>query len=702
MIKVSKRSPIKKLLAAASALLTAVPTLAAMPAIPAAAVLEGGRVELDADGVLHLYGAFSRADVQYYAGEFHSTEDEDYDEYDDYFYWWEYPNGEVLSVVAEEGAVFPADSSYLFNEFAAAESMDFSQADTSNVTNMLCMFDDCESLTTLDLSGFDTANVTSMYSMFSNCENLTSLDLSGFDTANVRAMDSMFWYCESLSALNMTGFDTANVTNMCSMFCGCQSLPELDLSSFDTANVTNMSFMFDDCSSLTSLDLSSFNTAKVTDMHLMFADCRNLTSLDLRNFNTANVTDMYAVFRDCNNLAELDLSSFDTANVTGMYGMFDDCKSLTAVDLSSFDTAKVKNMGRMFYRCENLKTIYASALWKTAAVTWSDEMFEACGQLCGGAGTKFRSEHTDMEYARIDQGTSVPGYLTYKDVSEPVVFDGLLVAGETVTSKNASDILGDGVFRYIPGKKELQISGDAYFRYDSAEPRVYALVQSSIDGLTIKATKDAVLTTDYYIFLLFADTEITGPGKLTMITEGSDDMIRFFNEATLTIRNADLNIQGEYAIYGDDAEHVIIDHSRIVSTGMFGGIEDLGLIGCEIVSPEGGYFSYGWLRGADGVSCEGFTIDLIRMSIIAQPTDYEGKIGSTAEFKIQAEGNGLTYQWQYDNGSGWKDSGMTGANTDTLSVPVTAARNGQKYRCVIKDANGKTLTSSTAILTVKK
>ncbi|MCC9081974.1 BspA family leucine-rich repeat surface protein [Enterococcus faecium] len=37
-----------------------------------------------------------------------------------------------------------------------------SQLDTSNVTNMRCMFSDMRSVTSLDVSGFDTSNVTSM------------------------------------------------------------------------------------------------------------------------------------------------------------------------------------------------------------------------------------------------------------------------------------------------------------------------------------------------------------------------------------------------------------------------------------------------------------------------------------------------------------------------------------------------------------
>lgn len=43
---------------------------------------------------------------------------------------------------------------------------------------------------------------------------------------------------------------------------------------------------------------------------------------------------------------------------------------------------------------------------------------------------------------------------------------------------------------------------------------------------------------------------------------------------------------------------------------------------------------------------------------------------------------------------------MEGNQTDTIKVEAGNWRNGQKYRCVIKDAEGNTLTSDAATLTV--
>ena len=91
--------------------------------------------------------------------------------------------------------------------------------------------------------------------------------------------------------------------------------------------------------------------------------------------------------------------------------------------------------------------------------------------------------------------------------------------------------------------------------------------------------------------------------------------------------------------------------------------------------------------------------------INTQPTAQTVAEGKTAVFSIVASGADLTYQWQYlspKEGSTWKNLGtsFTGVNTNTLSVPATAARDGMKYRCAVKNAAG-TVYSSGAKLTVK-
>ena len=88
--------------------------------------------------------------------------------------------------------------------------------------------------------------------------------------------------------------------------------------------------------------------------------------------------------------------------------------------------------------------------------------------------------------------------------------------------------------------------------------------------------------------------------------------------------------------------------------------------------------------------------------IDSQPVSYEGAAGETAVFEVKASGTDLTYQWQYCNANSnvWRTSSMKGNGTSTLSVPVTAARDGQKYRCVITSGTGRVVTTETAVLTV--
>ena len=89
-----------------------------------------------------------------------------------------------------------------------------------------------------------------------------------------------------------------------------------------------------------------------------------------------------------------------------------------------------------------------------------------------------------------------------------------------------------------------------------------------------------------------------------------------------------------------------------------------------------------------------------KITITSQPEDYTGEVGTKATFTVAAEGNELTYQWQYQNvgSSYWQNSSQSGSTTNTLTVPVTEARDGQKYRCVITDADGNTVTSNAAAI----
>ena len=182
--------------------------------------------------------------------------------------------------------------------------------------------------------------------------------------------------------LNLDGLNTSNIINMNGMFSNTQ-ITTLDVSKFDTSNVKDMGWMFSG-SQATTLDVSSFNTSNVTNMKYMFGNIPAIT-IDVSKFNTSKVTNMYAMFYR---------------------------SQITTLDLSSFDTSNVTDMSFMFNNSIKLKTIYASNKFKTDLVTSSSNMFYNSTLLVGGSGTTYNSSYVDKTYARIDGGTSRPGYFT--------------------------------------------------------------------------------------------------------------------------------------------------------------------------------------------------------------------------------------------------------------------------------------------------
>ena len=112
--------------------------------------------------------------------------------------------------------------------------------------------------------------------MFNECSNLTSLDVSNFNTQNVTNMGLIFCGCSNLTSLDVSNFNTQNVTDIYCMF-QCSNLTSLDLSNFNTQNVTDMSAMFYACSNLAIIYASDkFVTTACLEDRSMFGECKKL------------------------------------------------------------------------------------------------------------------------------------------------------------------------------------------------------------------------------------------------------------------------------------------------------------------------------------------------------------------------------------------------------------------------------------------
>ena len=451
---------------------------------------------------------------------------------------------------------------------------------TSEVTDMTCMFCVCSNLTSLDLSRFDTSKVTDMSSMFYYCSGLTSLDLSSFDTSKVTYMSSMFSNCSGLTSVNLTSFNTSKVTDMKNMFFDCQNLRTIYAGSgWSTAAVTSSSMMFYNCTSLvggqgTAYDYIHYNKAYAhldggpsdpgyftagteayacytpsnTTLTFYYDDQRSSRTGTIYDLNTdensvgwhrdgtyenvtkvvfdpsfadARPTTTFDWFYGMENLESITgMSYLSTNEVTNMVWMFRGCAKLTSLDLSSFNTFKVTKMSYMFYDCGNLQTIYASSSWSTAAVTNSEGMFWNCTSLVGGQGTTYSSDHNDATYAHLDGGPSNPGY--FSDKNSPMAYACYTSSNTTLT------------FYY--DNQRYSRTGTTYnlnMKYVYDRPAWYN------DGTCHNVTKvvfdpsfaDARPTTTYYWFCLMENLQsVTGLSYLN--TSEVTNMSDMFNNCT--------------------------------------------------------------------------------------------------------------------------------------------------------------------------
>ena len=352
-------------------------------------------------------------------------------------------------------------------------TLDVTSFDTRQVTDMNGMFYHISAR--VDVTGFDTQNVTDMHEMFKNV-SAEALDLHNFNTAKVTNMSSMFELCYNLGTITVgEGWTVENVTSSENMFRVCSSLTGEKGTRYQDENPTDKTYahidggtgnpgyltdingpyaalsqdgktltFYNDGQRLTrtektySLSTSltaqpewrtdgtnatiegvvfdeSFAEARPVRTQSWFAGMTNLTSLTgMENLNTSEVTGMSSMFYGCTSLTSLDLSHFNTSKVTSMTSMFNGCTGLTTLDLMTFDTGNTTTMSYLFYGCTNLTTIYAGGGWSTAKVDaeYSEHMFEGCTSLVGDKGTAFDANHTDKEYARVDGGTSAPGYFS--------------------------------------------------------------------------------------------------------------------------------------------------------------------------------------------------------------------------------------------------------------------------------------------------
>ena len=368
------------------------------------------------------------------------------------------------------------DMSGMFEGCSSLKELDLSTFTTGQVTDMRDMFKGCSQLQTVYVrSNWSTANVFSNTStgMFSGCtqligENGTTFDAGHTDKEYARldkpsvGMPGYFtkmlegyaimanendstltFVCDDQRFLrqeltfslpegwwavdpdwgwfkpNITrvvfdeSFAKARPTSTSSWFQSMSNLTEIvGMENLCTDSVKYMDWMFADCTKLTHIDVSKWNTGNVERMQGVFKGCSALTHLDMDNWDTKNVDTMDELFYGCTGITSFNLGTWNVSKLYSSYSMFRDCIGLTELDLSAWTPDNLDSFDYMFSGCTNLMTIYASNNWYRDDMT-ANSTFDGCVSLEGGKGTVYTGYETSgARYARLDGGSSNPGFFT--------------------------------------------------------------------------------------------------------------------------------------------------------------------------------------------------------------------------------------------------------------------------------------------------
>ena len=233
---------------------------------------------------------------------------------------------------------------------------------------------------------------------------------------------------------------------------------------------------------------------------------------------------------------------------------------------------------------------------------WADLILNGC-YLSNPQGGRYDSKSFELKDADGNKAQ------TMKIV--PGVDPGLYIAGKYVSSKNASNILGDGAASYDEGTKTLTINGNI-----TAPDENTPCIKSGVDGLTIQVAAQATLTaTDNTIYLQGENTTITGSPKLTVSAPSEDGSTTaiYQEKGTLSITKANLSIIGKTSCSEGDlsivkskisaagdisgAGALLIEKSTVSAIAsdptepVIAGWESLTLNTCTMTTPEGGHYN---------------------------------------------------------------------------------------------------------------
>ena len=511
--------------------------------------------------------------------------------------------------------------------------------------------------------------------------------------------DLTFYYCSSLPAVSIP----SGVTRIgADAFASCESLTSVSIP--DTVTCLGEE-AFAKCCSLTSVTLPGsvaemgenafFECTALETVTFMegipaigdwaFVDCSSLRSVE---FPSSLTSVGASAFLNCSSLSEVrfgdgvaqigdwafsrcgfqDLVIPDNVSEIGS-AAFQECKQLENVQLPA-GLAVIHN--QTFNDCYSL----ASVTIPDSVTGIGDSAFAGCSRLA------------DVYYA------APKAYWDEIDISStnsPLLKAALHTTLEI--TRQPKDYLGalnsTASFKVVAAGEGLtyqwQISDDngaTWSKSSVKNPGYTSRLTADKDGRLVRC-----IVTDPYGHAVASDSAAMGISVLKITAQPKDFVGALNATAKFTVAAEGSGLTYQWQISDDGGATWTNSSVKTASYSTKLTADRIGrMVRCIVKDAGGGT-----------VTSDAASMKLDRLVITTQPKDYVGDVNSYASFRVEAAGEGITYQWQVsdDGGATWSNSSVKNA---VYTTRLTADRNGRMVRCIVKSADGSSVTSEAAAM----
>ena len=193
----------------------------------------------------------------------------------------------------------------------------------------------------------------------SNCDNMFSntdieeIDLYGFDTSEITSMECMFNNCTKLTKFNLTNKEFSKLSTINKILTNCPSLSHIHFENINFTELISMNNLFNIFSNNTVINFIYINFPKLeTIENLMrdyFYDKTKYFNISFENINIENVITMDKMFLNFTNLENVNFININATNLYSMNDMFNGCSQLSQVIFDNFNAPNLSEIERMFY-----------------------------------------------------------------------------------------------------------------------------------------------------------------------------------------------------------------------------------------------------------------------------------------------------------------------------------------------------------------